>query len=61
MHNTIGSLGAVGVILLVLGLGVVAMENYVVATGLALVIAGVGLLAYGMTTNFMKAMGLAPA
>ncbi len=58
MRKWMGTTGVVGVAVLVLGIVLVAIENLLIAGGLTLVIGGGALVAYGMVSRFMKAMGM---
>jgi hypothetical protein len=58
MLNNLGIAGVLGVVLLIAGVGLAAWYSIVVGGALALIIAGLGLIVYGMVTNLMKAMGL---
>ena len=59
MLDTLGTVGAVGVLLLLAGLSLVAWNAPVVAIGLALVLAGTGLVVKGLTTSLMRQFGFA--
>jgi hypothetical protein len=39
------------------GVGVIASVDLVLAAGVALIIAGLGMVTYGLVTNVMKALG----
>ena len=58
MLDNLGIAGILGVVLLIAGVGLAAWYSIVVGGALALIIAGLGLIVYGMVTNLMKAMGL---
>ena len=58
MLRKIGVAGLIGLAAMAVGIVLVAAIEPVIAVGLALVVAGVGMLTYGMVSNFMKAMGL---
>ena len=58
MLKALGLAGVLGLVLVVAGLVVIALESLLVAGGLALVLVGVGLAAYGMISSFMQSMGL---
>lgn len=58
MLDKFGLFGIVGVLLAVAGLGVVAWVNLVLAGGLALVLAGLGLTAFGLVKNLLGALGM---
>jgi hypothetical protein len=58
MIGKLGITGLLGVLFLFAGIALVAWENLVVAGGLALVIAGLGLVVYGMISRLASAMGM---
>lgn len=58
MIQRLGIAGLLGVLLLFAGIALVAWENIVVAGGLSLVIAGLGLVVYGMVSRLVEAMGM---
>jgi len=58
MLKLMGTIGVVGVVFVLLGIVLVAVESLILATGLTLVVGGAGLIAYGMVSRFMKAMGM---
>ena len=58
MVGNIGLTGLVGVVLLIAGLGIVAVENPVIAIGFSLVLVGIGLVAKGLITNIMRSFGM---
>lgn len=57
MLRRIGPAGFVGLLMLLGGIGVVAWRDPIVATGLALVLAGIGLLAKGMIDALVASLG----
>jgi hypothetical protein len=57
MLRQLGAVGIVGLLFLLGGLGLVAYQAPIVAAGLALVLAGVGLLAKGMIDAVLGSMG----
>ena len=58
MFERLGIGGVFGVLLLLAGIGVVASQNLVVAGGIALVIAGLGFVVYGIVRNLISALGM---
>ncbi|MEF8777119.1 MAG: hypothetical protein V5A43_11545 [Haloarculaceae archaeon] len=58
MFEQLGIAGVIGVLVLLAGIGVIATENLIVAGGVALVIAGLGFLVYGIITQLAQAMGM---
>lgn len=58
MLTRLGIPGVLGVLLLFGGVALVAWENLVIGGGIALVIAGLGLVVYGMITTLLSSMGV---
>ena len=58
MIDKLGTKGIAGVVLLVLGIAVVAYRAPVVAAGLAMAFAGLGLVASGLIQSVMGAFGM---
>jgi len=59
MLDKLGIAGILGVLVMLAGIGVIAYEgSLILAGGFALVIAGLGLVVYGMVTNLLSAFGL---
>jgi hypothetical protein len=58
MFDKLGIPGVLGVLLMLGGIAVVALENIVLAGGLALVIAGLGLVVFGLVKNLLGALGM---
>ncbi|WP_254830277.1 DUF7470 family protein [Haloglomus salinum] len=56
--ESLGEVGQKGVVALVLGLLVVARENKVAAVGIALVVAGMGMVARGLVESALEEMGM---
>ena len=59
LEASVGTEGKYGVGVIAAGLAVIGRDRPKVAGGLALVLGGVGLVAYGGVSRFMKSMGLA--
>jgi hypothetical protein len=59
MLKRLGTLGVVGVVLALAGLGLVAYVAPLVAAGLALTLAGVGLVVKGLVDGLMAQFGFA--
>jgi hypothetical protein len=59
LEVTVGTEAKYGVGVIVAGLAVIGRDRPKVAGGLALVLAGVGRIAYGGISRFMKSRGLA--
>ena len=58
MRNKIGTAGVAGLVLLLGGIGVVATQSLYVASGIAFVVAGLLLVAYGFVTSVLGALGM---
>jgi hypothetical protein len=58
MLGKIGPLGLVGLLVLLAGIVLIAWQNLVVAAGVALVLAGLGFLVYGLVRNLLASMGM---
>jgi len=58
MLNKLGIPGVLGVLLMTGGVGVVTWQNPIIGGGLALIIAGLGLVVYGMVTTLLSSMGM---
>jgi hypothetical protein len=58
MFEKLGIAGVVGVVLMLGGIAVVAWQNLFLAGGLALVIAGLGLVVFGLVKNLLASFGI---
>lgn len=58
MFDKLGVAGILGVLCLLAGIAVVALESLIVAGGLSLVIAGVGLVVFGLVKNLISSLGM---
>lgn len=58
VRDTLGDEGEKGVLLLALGILLVATQNKKVAIGVAIVVAGIGLVARGVVEGFLEEMGM---
>jgi hypothetical protein len=58
MLDKLGIAGVVGVLFMLGGVAVVAWQNLVLAGGLALVIAGLGLVVFGLVKNLLASFGV---
>ena len=58
MLGKLGIPGVFGVLFMLGGIAIVALENLVLAGGIALVIAGLGLVVFGLVKNFLSTMGM---
>lgn len=59
MFGKLGLTGALGFVVLLAGIGVVAWQNLYIAAGLAMVLAGTGLVVKGLVGTIMRQFGLA--
>lgn len=59
MLQRLGVTGIIGVVLVLIGIGTVAIENIIIASGMAFVLAGVGLVATGVIRSAMASFGMA--
>lgn len=58
MFGNIGPVGAFGLLCLIAGIAVVAWQNLVIAGGIALVIAGLGFVVYGIVSQLKATLGM---
>ncbi|MFB6298275.1 MAG: hypothetical protein ABEH56_07120 [Salinirussus sp.] len=58
MIDRLGVAGIVGVLLLFGGIGLIAWHSLIAGGGVALIVAGIGLVVYGMVTNLLSSMGM---
>jgi len=58
MIGKLGIPGVLGVLLLLGGVALVTWESLIIGGGIALVIAGLGLIVYGMVSTLLGAMGM---
>lgn len=58
MFGRLGVAGVFGVLVLFAGIAVIALQDLLIAGGVALVIAGIGFVVYGLVTNLLSALGL---
>ena len=58
MIGKLGIPGVFGVLLLLGGVALVTWESLIIGGGIALVIAGLGLIVYGMVSTLLGAMGM---
>ncbi|MFC4359419.1 hypothetical protein ACFO0N_15865 [Halobium salinum] len=59
MLKKLGATGIGGLVLVLLGVGLVAWQQPIVALGIALAFVGVALVAKGLISNVMSAFGFA--
>lgn len=58
MFDRLGVLGIVGLLLVLAGLGLVAVESPLIAAGLALVLLGIGLAVKSLLSGMLAAFGM---
>ncbi|MFC4550353.1 MULTISPECIES: DUF7470 family protein [Halorussus] len=58
MLGKLGAKGIVGVLLLLGGIAVIAIQNLLIAAGIGLVVVGFVLVAWGLISGFMSSFGL---
>jgi hypothetical protein len=58
MFNKLGIAGVLGLLFVLAGVALVASENLLIGGGIALVIAGLGLVVFGMVRNLLSALGM---
>jgi hypothetical protein len=58
MLDKLGAVGVVGLLLAVAGIAVVAVESLIIAGGLALVLVGLGVTAFGLVKNLLGSLGM---
>lgn len=57
MFDKLGAVGVLGFLFMLGGISVLAYVDLVLAAGVALIIAGLGMVAYGLVSSAMKALG----
>ena len=58
MFDKLGVAGVAGVLAMLVGIVLVAMQNVVIAAGLALMLAGTGLVVRGLLASALSAFGM---
>ena len=58
MFDKLGAKGIVGVLLLLAGVAVIALQNLIIAAGIGLVVVGFVLTAWGLVSGLMSSFGL---
>lgn len=58
MLDKLGAAGIIGILLVFGGIGLVAWQNPILAAGMAFVVAGLGLVVYGMVSNLLVSFGM---
>ncbi len=59
MLQRLGLFGILGVLAMLGGIALLALENLVIAGGVALIVGGIGLVTYGLVQSMMAKFGLA--
>ncbi|MCW8173129.1 DUF7470 family protein [Natrialba swarupiae] len=58
MLDKLGPVGIVGIVILLAGIGLVAYVNIYIAAGLALILAGMGLIVKSLITRMLQSFGM---
>ncbi|WP_435155526.1 DUF7470 family protein [Haladaptatus sp. DFWS20] len=58
MFGKLGAKGIVGLLVLVAGIGVIALQNLIIAAGMALVVLGFILTAWGLISGLLESFGM---
>lgn len=58
MLDKLGVAGVVGLLLMLGGVAAVASQSLVIAGGIALVVAGLGLIVFGIVKNLLASLGM---
>ena len=58
MLDKLGFAGVVGLLLMLGGVAAVASQSLVIAGGIALVVAGLGLIVFGIVKNLLASLGM---
>lgn len=58
MLDKLGLVGLFGVLSMLGGVAVIALESLVIAGGIALVVAGLGLVVFGLVKNLLSSLGM---
>ncbi len=58
MLGKLGAKGIVGLLVLVAGIGVIAMKSLVIAAGMGLVVLGFVLTAWGLVSGLLESFGM---
>lgn len=59
MLDKLGAKGVVGLLALVAGIGVIALQNLIIAAGMGLVVLGFVLTAWGLVSGLLANFGMA--
>jgi hypothetical protein len=58
MFGKLGPLGLFGLVCLLAGIAVIAWQNLFIAAGIALVLAGLGFVVYGIVAQLKASLGM---
>jgi hypothetical protein len=58
MFDRLGPLGILGLVVIVAGIAIIGLRDLVIAGGIGLVVAGVGLVAFGMVRSMLSMFGM---
>lgn len=58
MLDKLGAAGIVGLLVILGGIGLLAWINWQIAVAIGLVVAGLGLLVYGLVSNLLASFGM---
>ena len=58
MFGKLGLKGALGVLLLLAGIAVIALQNLIIAAGIGLVVVGFVLVAWGLVSGLLASFGM---
>lgn len=58
MFDKLGIAGVLGVLIMMGGIALLAWYSLYVAAGVAFVVAGLGLITYGMVTSLLSSLGM---
>ncbi|MFB6138965.1 MAG: hypothetical protein ABEJ26_00860 [Halosimplex sp.] len=58
MLDKLGAAGIVGILVILGGIGLLAWVDPLIAAGIAFVVAGLGLVLYGLVTSVMSSFGM---
>ena len=58
MIDKLGPLGIVGVLILFAGIGLIAYVNWMIAVGMGLILAGLGLVVKALVSSVLQSFGM---
>ncbi|ELY35904.1 DUF7470 family protein [Natronorubrum tibetense] len=58
MLRNLGPLGIVGIVILLAGIGLIAYQNLLIAAGMAMVLAGLGLVVKALISGMLQSFGM---